>query len=93
MFRWTKALRLGGGLQLRTKMFVIAFAALGGMALTLAANLWTIETVKVGGPLYAQIRDRKDALEHLAILRADLNQIRAELAALAGEANVERMDR
>ena len=91
MFRWTKALRLGGGLQLRTKMFVIAFAALGGMALTLAANLWTIETVKVGGPLYAQIRDRKDALEHLAILRADLNQIRAELAALAGEANVERM--
>ena len=88
---WTKALRFGSRWSLRTKLFLIAFGALAGMAATLAANLWTIETVKVGGPLYAQIRDRKSTLEQLAILRADLNQIRAELATLAAEPNPERI--
>ncbi len=86
----TKTRRLGR-LGMRTKMFLVAFGALAGMGLTLAAQLWTVETVKVGGPLYAQIRDRKDALERLAILRADLNQVRAELAALVSEANPERI--
>jgi methyl-accepting chemotaxis protein len=37
------------------------------------------------------IGDRKTALELLAILRADLNQIRAELATLAAEPNPERI--
>ncbi len=88
---WTRALRFGASWSLRSKLFLIAFGALAGMAATLAANLWTVETVKVGGPLYAQIRDRKNALEHLAILRADLNQIRAELAALVVESIPERI--
>src|SRR6266508_761174 len=91
MARWTRAFGFGRRLGLRTKLFLIASGALAGMALTLAANFWTVETVKIGGPLYAQIRDRKSSLEQLAILRADLNQIHAELAALVGEANPERL--
>jgi methyl-accepting chemotaxis protein len=88
---WTRALRLRFRFSLRSKLLLIALGALAGMAATLATNLWTIETVKVGGALYDQIRDRKSALERLAILRADLNQIRAELAALAAEAVPERI--
>jgi methyl-accepting chemotaxis protein len=91
MLDFKRALRLGGQLGLRTKLFLIAFGALAGMALTLGVNLWTVETVKVGGPLYARIRDYKDSLEQIAILRADLNQVRAELAALVSEGNAERI--
>jgi methyl-accepting chemotaxis protein len=83
--------RTGARLSLRSKLFLIAFCALGAMGATLAASLWTIETVKVGGPLYAQIRDRKTALEQLAILRADLNQIRAELGGIVVESVPERI--
>src|SRR5512133_4288264 len=91
MPRWTRALRVGSRLSLRSKLLLIAFAALAGMGATLAANLWTVETVKVGGPLYAQSRDRKTAVEQLALLRADLTQVRAELAALVVETNPERI--
>jgi len=87
----TRALRLGGQLGLRAKLFLIAFGVLAGMALSLAVSLWTIETVKVGGPLYGRIREYKDSLEGMAILRADLNQVRAELAALVSEGNPERI--
>jgi methyl-accepting chemotaxis protein len=93
MSRWPSWFRfsLGARLQLRTKLLLVALAALAAMALALGANLWTVSTVKVGGPLYAQIRERQSALEQLALLRADLNQIRAELAALVSETNVERI--
>src|SRR5512133_1313469 len=91
MPRWTRALRVGSRLSLRSKLLLIAFGALAGMGATLAANLWTVETVKVGGPLYTQIRERKNALEQLAILRADLNQVRAALAAIVVEAVPERI--
>jgi methyl-accepting chemotaxis protein len=86
-----RAARPGARLSLRSKLFLIAFGALAAMAATLGASLWTIETVKVGGPLYVEIGDRKGALEQLAILRADLNQIRAELAALVVESVPERV--
>ncbi len=91
MHGWTRALRLTSRLSLRSKLLLIAFGALAGMGATLAANLWTVETVKVGGALYTQIRDRKSTLEQLAILRADLNQVRAELAAIVVEAVPERI--
>ncbi len=91
MPRWIRAPRFASRLTLRTKLLLIALGALGGMGATLAANLWTVETVKVGGPLYAQIVDRRVALEQLAILRADLNQVRAELAALVVESVPERI--
>src|SRR6266567_1712268 len=61
------------------------------MAVTLAANLYTVAIVKVGGPLYTEIRERKDALQALALLQADLNQVRAELAVIAGEADLEQL--
>src|SRR5512133_669032 len=91
MPRWIRALRPAARLSLRSKLLLIALGVAAGMGATLAVNLWTVETVKVGGALYAQIRDRKNALEQLAILRADLNQVRAELAALVVETNRERL--
>jgi methyl-accepting chemotaxis protein len=91
MSRLKRAARPGARLSLRSKLFLIAFGALAAMGATLGASLWTVETVKVGGPLYVQIVDRKTALEQLAILRADLNQIRAELAALVVESVPERI--
>ena len=91
MPRWPSALRLRGRVTLRAKLFFLAFAALAGMGATFAANLWTLETVKVGGSLYARIDERRNALEQLANLRADLNQVRAELAAIAAETVPERI--
>jgi methyl-accepting chemotaxis protein len=76
---------------LRAKLFVIAALALAGMAATLGGSMWIIEGVRVGGPLYVRIRAHQDALEALALLRADLNQVRAELAALAAEPDPERL--
>ncbi|HEX9243795.1 MAG TPA: methyl-accepting chemotaxis protein [Anaeromyxobacter sp.] len=88
---WRSPLRVVVRLQLRTKLLLVALAALGAMALALAANLWTVSVVKVGGPLYERIRERQQAVEQLALLRADLSQVRAELGALVSEANVERI--
>ncbi len=91
MPRWIRTLRLAPRLSLRSTLLLIALGAFAGMAAALVANFWTVETVKIGGPLYEQIRDRKSALEQLAILRADLNQVRAELAALVVESVPERI--
>src|SRR5512133_3908665 len=81
MPRWARALRVASRWALRSKLLLIAFGALAGMGATLAANFWTLETVKVGGPLYERIRERKDALARLALRRADRTQVRAERAA------------
>jgi len=89
---WPRWFTFGlGGLQLRTKLLLVALAALAAMALALTANLWTVSIVKVGGPLYERIRERQEALERLALLRADLSQVRAELGALVSEPVVERI--
>jgi methyl-accepting chemotaxis protein len=88
---WSRYGLAGARLQLRSKLLLVALAALVAMALSLGATFLTVSAVKVGGPLYAQIRERQDALEQLALLRADLNQIRAELAGLVSETNVERI--
>jgi methyl-accepting chemotaxis protein len=88
---WRFPLRLSSSLQLRTKLLLVALAALAAMAVALGANLWTVSEVKVGGPLYDRIRERQQTLERLALLRADLSQVRAELGALVAEPNLERI--
>ncbi|HUL60673.1 MAG TPA: methyl-accepting chemotaxis protein [Anaeromyxobacteraceae bacterium] len=91
MARWTAALKAPARLTLRRKALLVALLALAGMAATVAANVWTVHTVKIGGALYQRIREYKDSLEALAILRADLNQVRAELAGLVSESDPERL--
>jgi methyl-accepting chemotaxis protein len=91
ILRLLRRLRPELGLGIRAKLLLLALLALGGMTATLGLNTWTLSTVRIGSPLYAQIAFYKDSLEALALLRADLNQVRAELAALAAEANPERI--
>jgi methyl-accepting chemotaxis protein len=91
MRTWKRALTAWARIGLRAKLVLIAALALAGMGATLAGGLWLVRTVQVGGPLYAHIRENKDSLEALALLRADLNQVRAELAALASEPDPARL--
>src|SRR6266496_3615229 len=91
MARGLRVVSVGLRLGVRAKLYLITGLVFGGMAFTIAANLYTVRTVKVGGALYARIRDRQEALERLAQLRADLNQVRAELAILAGETDPDRV--
>jgi methyl-accepting chemotaxis protein len=83
------ATRTGRGLG--TKLLLIAVLALGGMGITLAGQLFAVSRVKVGGALYGEIRHRKDVLEGLGLLQAELARYRAELAVAVGETDPDRL--
>jgi methyl-accepting chemotaxis protein len=61
-----------------------------GFLVSTLASVYTVSEVKVGGRLYMTIKQSKDALEQFALLKSDLNQIRAESAGLIGEPDADK---
>jgi methyl-accepting chemotaxis protein len=67
------------GLNLRTKMVLLSAAAFIGILLVGSINLFTLNDVKIGGTAYRYIQKDRDALESIALLKADLFQINSEM--------------
>lgn len=65
-------------MKLRTKMFLLLAAVLAGFVITVLMGLQTVQEVRVGSSLYITIKENKYLLERIALLKAELNQVRAE---------------
>lgn len=74
-------------LKMKTKMTLLTGIVFIGFLVSTLASVYTVSEVKVGGRLYVAIKESKEALEQFALLKSDLNQIRAESAILIGEAD------
>ncbi|MCM2264613.1 MAG: methyl-accepting chemotaxis protein [Desulfuromonadales bacterium] len=69
-------------MKLRSKMMLLAVGMLAGLVCSSALGLILVNQVKVGGPIYQNIRDYKGLLEHFAMLKSDLNQVRGEVLSM-----------
>lgn len=67
------------GLTLRTKMVLLSAASFLGILLVAAISFFMMNEVRVGGSAYRFIQKDKDALESIALLKADLFQINSEM--------------
>ncbi len=65
-------------MKLRGKMFVLAGVVLVGFAVSVWLGVQAAQEVKVGGAIYRTISENSGLLEDIALLKADLNQVRAE---------------
>lgn len=77
-------------LKMKDKMILLSVIVFIGFLVSTLASVYTVSEVKVGGRLYVTIRESKDALEQFALLKSDLNQIRAESIELIGEPEADR---
>ena len=66
-------------LTLRTKMMLLSSAAIGGILAVALIGLFLLNEARIGGPAYTSIQKNKDALESMALLKADLYQINNEM--------------
>lgn len=76
--------------KMKTKMTLLTIIVFIGFLFSTLASVYTVSEVKVGGRLYTTIKESKDALEQFALLKSDLNQIRAESAGLIGEPDADK---
>jgi len=76
-----RRLRIRGKLSLITLLVLIGF----GGSFALFATL--VDRVKIGGAQYQELHGNLTLMEAIALLKSDLNQVRAEMLALATEEN------
>jgi methyl-accepting chemotaxis protein len=80
--------RLGGltnDTSLRFKMTLLAVAVLGGFVLSLVLGSYLNQRVRIGGSVYGKITEDRILMELVALQKADLNQVIAELGSMADE--------
>lgn len=76
--------------KMRDKMILLLLIVFVGFLVSTLASVYTVNEVKIGSRLYVTIKESKDALEQFALLKSDLNQIRAEAAGLIGEPDADK---
>ncbi|MDA8430380.1 MAG: methyl-accepting chemotaxis protein [Geobacteraceae bacterium] len=67
------------GLTLRTKMILLFTAAFTCILLVAVVSMILLNESRIGGPSYTLIKNNKDALESIALLKSDLFQINSEM--------------
>lgn len=72
-------------MKMKSKMILLSAIVFIGFLVSTIASVYTVSEVKIGGRLYLAIKVSKDALEQFALLKSDLNQIRAESIGMIGE--------
>jgi methyl-accepting chemotaxis protein len=80
--------RLGGvanDTSLRFKMTLLAVAVLGGYAVSLVLGAYLNQRVQIGGSVYGEVKQDRILMELVALQKADLNQVRAELGTMADD--------
>jgi len=78
-------------LKLRTKMLLLSAIVFAGFILSTGMGIYILNQVKVGSSLYQTIKNNKDTLEKFALLKSDLNQMRADVLDLLGETDPDKM--
>jgi len=81
--RWLRA--LVDDAAMRFKMSLLAAMVLLGFALSLAMNAYLDQRVRIGGTAFREIKQDRILMELVALQKADLNQVRAELGMMAEE--------
>lgn len=69
----------GSGLTLRTKMMLLSAAAFTCILLVAVVSMMLLNESRIGGTSYKIIKNNKDALESIALLKSDLFQINSEM--------------
>lgn len=69
-------------LKIRDKLLILIISFLIPLIANTFLAVVFINQVKIGSVLYEQISDSRESLEYLALLKSDLNSVRAELLTL-----------
>lgn len=73
------------GMKLRTRMFLLSLASFAATLIVALLCGLLINDVRINGPNYQIIRNSKDALEKIALLKSDIHQMSAEVMAFIAE--------
>ncbi len=73
------------GMKLRTRMFLLSLASFAATLIVALLCGLLINDVRINGPNYQIIRNSKDALEKIALLKSDIHQMNAQVMAFIAE--------
>jgi methyl-accepting chemotaxis protein len=76
---------LSNDTPLRFKMTLLAVMVLGGFALSMAMSAYLDDRARIGGATFSEIKQDRILMELVALQKADLNQVRAELGSMTDE--------
>jgi len=77
------------GFTLQTKMSLLSLAAFVGILMVAVVSLFLMNEVRIGGQAYKIIRNDKDSLENIALLKSDLFQISNDIQSFMMETDRE----
>lgn len=66
-------------LRLRTRMFLLSASACIALVTVIVLGALLLDTVRINGAQYMSIRNSKDALEKIALLKSDIYQLNSEV--------------
>jgi len=73
------------GLKLRTRMFLLSLVSFTAILIVLVLGALLLNEVRINGSNYKTIRNSKDALEKIALLKSDIYQLNGEVLAFMAE--------
>ena len=68
---------MGSRLRITHKLLALVALVVAGFGIVLWGLTAEIDTIRVGGPLYARLRNQADLRQRLSLLRASPSEIRA----------------
>lgn len=75
------------GLKLRTRMFLLSLVSFSSIIVVVVLGALLLNAVRINGYNYKTIRNSKDALEKIALLKSDIYQVNGEVLAYIVERN------
>ncbi len=75
------------GLKLRTRMFLLSLVSFSAILIIISLFALLLNEVRINGANYTKIRNSKDALEKIALLKSDIYQLNGEVLAFIAEKN------
>jgi len=73
------------GLKLRTRMFLLSMVSFIAILIVVVLGVMLLNEVRINGSNYKTIRNSKDALEKIALLKSDIYQLNGEVLAFMAE--------
>ena len=73
------------GLKLRTRMFLLSLVSFTAILVVVVLGAMLLNEVRINGSNYKTIRNSKDALEKIALLKSDIYQLNGEVLAFMAE--------
>lgn len=73
------------GLKLRTRMFLLSLFSFAAILVVVILGALLLDEVRINGRNYTTIRNSKDTLEKIALLKSDIYQLNGEVLAFMSE--------